>query len=637
MNLNLKDRESEAYGAVSEALQDLNIRVDDENGLPVRLLEVKDPGVTLRIADGEAEILYQNRSALFRGVSLLLRAMNRAGGKDALSGSALDLHEEPAFDTLAFMTDCSRNSALNVPTVKRLIRLAALLGYNAVMLYTEDTYEVENEPYFGHLRGRYTAEELKEIDRYAARFGLELIPCIETLAHLDAIFQWPEYQGRSDTANILNTALEENYTLIGRCLDAVSMNIKSRKINVGMDEAYLLGRGKYLEAKGYRDSTKIMLDHLNRIMEMLRARGYEPRMWSDMFFRMATPSRTYYDPEFRFTEELKSIVPAEMVLTYWDYYGLDEAHYERMIRDHLRLSDKIAFAGGDSGWYGLVPLNRFSLLAARPALKSLRKFGIREVTLTLWGDNGSICSRFATLPTFALYGEANWSGKTDDDTLREVLKACAKVDFDAFMRISDLEEPLPGEADPATRKNPTRYLFYQDPLQGKFDAHVPQGANAFYASEAARIRLENESGAAGEFTYLFDSFSALAEVLSLKSELGLHLKAAYDAEDRAALRNLIEETVPAVKSRVEAFRKAYRRQWMTENKPFGFDVQDIRLGGLLMRLQETRETVEDYLAGRIAKIEELEAPRLPYSRKKEPGKPIFLNSWKAFVTGGLIN
>ena len=36
------------------------------------------------------------------------------------------------------------------------------------MLYTEDTYEVDGQPYFGYMRGRYSKEEMKEIDDFAA-------------------------------------------------------------------------------------------------------------------------------------------------------------------------------------------------------------------------------------------------------------------------------------------------------------------------------------------------------------------------------------------------------------------------------------------------------------------------------------
>lgn len=38
------------------------------------------------------------------------------------------------------------------------------MGYNRFILYTEDTYEVDNEIFFDYFRGKYTQSELKELD-----------------------------------------------------------------------------------------------------------------------------------------------------------------------------------------------------------------------------------------------------------------------------------------------------------------------------------------------------------------------------------------------------------------------------------------------------------------------------------------
>ena len=95
-----------------------------------------------------------------------------------------------SFNKLGVMIDCSRNAVMSVPTLKRWIDITASLGYNMLMLYTEDTYEVDNQPYFGYLRGRYTQDELREIDAYAESMGVELVPCIQTLAHLAQFLQW---------------------------------------------------------------------------------------------------------------------------------------------------------------------------------------------------------------------------------------------------------------------------------------------------------------------------------------------------------------------------------------------------------------------------------------------------------------
>ena len=60
----------------------------------------------------------------------------------------------------------------------------AVMGLNTLLLYIEDIYEIEDEPYFGYMRGRYTQEELKQVDDYAHALGIEVIPAIQTLAHL---------------------------------------------------------------------------------------------------------------------------------------------------------------------------------------------------------------------------------------------------------------------------------------------------------------------------------------------------------------------------------------------------------------------------------------------------------------------
>ena len=66
------------------------------------------------------------------------------------------------YEYFGVMIDCSRNGVMKPTQVMRLIDALAKMGYNMLELYTEDTYEVEEEPYFGYLRGRYTGEEIRQ-------------------------------------------------------------------------------------------------------------------------------------------------------------------------------------------------------------------------------------------------------------------------------------------------------------------------------------------------------------------------------------------------------------------------------------------------------------------------------------------
>ena len=58
------------------------------------------------------------------------------------------------FDSFGVMIDCSRNAVPSVAGLKRFFQMLSGMGYNCAMLYTEDTYEVKDEPYFGYKRGR---------------------------------------------------------------------------------------------------------------------------------------------------------------------------------------------------------------------------------------------------------------------------------------------------------------------------------------------------------------------------------------------------------------------------------------------------------------------------------------------------
>jgi len=73
---------------------------------------------------------------------------------------------------------------------------------------------------------------------------------------------------------------------------------------------------------------------------------------------------------------------------------------------------------------------------------------------------------------------------------------------------------------------------------------------------------------------------------------------------------------------------------MYENKPQGFEVQDIRLGGLARRIEHCKKMLVKYIEGEIDSIPELEEDRLdPKCRTgEEAGTPIFEINWSKIAT-----
>ena len=176
------------------------------------------------------------------------------------------------------MLDMSRNGIMKPEEVKKYAATIKKLGYNMIQLYTEDTYEVPGEPYFGYLRGRYSQAELKDIVTYCNSIGVEVIPCIQVLAHLNQIFMWKNYDAIKDTDDILMVGEARTYELIENMLKSVKECFTTNIINIGMDEAHMLGLGKYLDKNGYQNRFDIIHRHLDRVLALTKKYELKPVM-----------------------------------------------------------------------------------------------------------------------------------------------------------------------------------------------------------------------------------------------------------------------------------------------------------------------------------------------------------------------
>lgn len=504
---------------------------------------------------------------------------------------------------LGTMVDCSRNAVPTVDSLKKWIDLTARLGYDTLLLYTEDTYEVDDNPYFGYMRGRFTQEELKEIDTYAVEKGLELIPCIQVLAHLGAIQRWPEYWPHFDAADILLVGEERIYGLIESIFATIDRCFTSKTIHLGMDEAHLLGRGRYFDRHGEKDRYTIMLDHLKRVCQIGEKYGFRFLMWSDMFFK-PNAENGVYDSNVRISEEVKRQIPENVELVYWDYYSVEKSYYDKMLKTHEQIKKNTWFAGGMLSWAGFAPHNGYSIRINQTAIQSCRENGIQNMFFCLWGDCGGECSRFALLPTLVVVAELA-KGNVDMDRIKEIFYEKIGISFDDFMLL-DLPETPNGRADLLC--NAEKYLFYNDYFTGLMDQQVTKNVNEKFAQCEKKLEKMCQQENWG---YLFETQRALCHVLAVKADLSVRTRKAYEEQNKEALRKLILDYHEA-EVRIQSFHEIYRKQWFKENKPHGFDVQDIRIGGLLARTRSCRERLEDYCSDVIDKIPELEEKQLDF-------------------------
>ncbi|MBQ2758079.1 MAG: beta-N-acetylhexosaminidase [Clostridia bacterium] len=610
--------------AANELLPELGlVRVPD--GAAVEF--VRGKGLSVLGENGKYVLTAERVTDFCRALSHLRRKL--AGGAD--------VQEVCRTKTLCLMEDMSRNAVMHVSAVKQMLRYLALMGYDSMMLYTEDTYELPEYPYFGYMRGKYTAEELREIDDYAADLGIEVIPCIQTLAHMQQALNFDCFAPVTDVGDILLVGDEKTNQLIEHMIATMAKTFRSRRINIGMDEAHMLGRGKYLDQHGFRPAHDIILEHLDFVVSLCKKYGLAPMMWSDMFFRMAF-NHKYYVREGEIPAEVAAKIPRDVTLIYWDYYAKDSEYFGHMVDCHTKLEGvPVAFAGGAWRWGTLAPRNRFSLHYSEMQCEECFKRGIDDIIVTAWGDNGNETAHFSTCPTLLYFAEAAYS---KEKPTKEQLEArsldCFDIGFEDLLTV-DAPNELPGtESFAANPINPSKYLLYNDPLLGVMDLHMDTEtvAQAYRQNKARLERFADHK----KFGYIFESEAKLCDLLSLKADFSVRLRTAYKNGDREALAALCTE-VPLIVEKLDAFLAAHRRMWFAESKPFGFEVQEQRLGGLRMRLVTTAERVSEYLDGKVSDIPELEAEQLPFCKNANE-QTSYANrhfKWGSLITAGIYS
>lgn len=616
INLNSVDDLSEA--AILEVAKDLKFIVC-EDGIRISVKVGAKNECSLDGAD--FTVVYHEKYYIFRAM-LNLKANIDKGN--------FYIAEQRKFTDFGIMADCSRNAVLKPIRVKKLIRMLATMGYDSLQLYTEDTYEVTEEPYFGYMRGRYTKAELKDMDMYAQSFGITLTPCIQTLAHVNAIKRWKPYHEIFDADDILLAECDRTYELIEHMFSSIDECFTSREVNIGMDEAHMLGLGKYLDKHGYCKREDIMLRHLKKVCEIAGKYGFKCSMWSDMFFRLAFGGDYYASGNI--DKEILKKVPSDLKLIYWDYYSIDKNRYIEMLSKHKAFKNEIVFAGGAWSWLGFAPLNDFSIKALNESLSACVDCGIKQAFITVWGDNGGESSPFKVLPTL-LFSVQTAFGIDDLKEIKRMFKALTDIDFDAFRNL-DLPNRV-GKSDGNDVFNPSRYMLYSDCLLGFMDSTVVKEDAALFGEYALKLKTYIKDS---EWGYIFKNLYDLCKVLEIKYDLGIKIYGLYHDGNKIGMKELLENSFISLLKAVDNFYNSLVEYWDTDNKPHGFDVQDLRIGGLLQRLKHCKLKLEDWVKGVTEKVEELEEERLDFYGE---GKDItrqsgILNLYNLIATANIL-
>jgi hypothetical protein len=175
------------------------------------------------------------------------------------------------------------------PTPARLLKLPEIvagLGFNALLVEWEDTFPwrvnaaIQNE-------AAYTLEEVAAFHAAAAEHGVQVIPLVQCLGHMEFALKLPEYAPLRETEgdiNVLNPLADGARELISDLAkDVIAATPGLTHFHLGGDEAWSLGTNpdtkEWIETKG---KGSLYLHHVEPILDELNAAGIRPMLWHDM-------------------------------------------------------------------------------------------------------------------------------------------------------------------------------------------------------------------------------------------------------------------------------------------------------------------------------------------------------------------
>jgi hypothetical protein len=303
------------------------------------------------------------------------------------------IRDWPAFALRGVTDDISRGQVSTPENFKAIIQRLAQLKMNTYMPYLEDMFTFRSYPQIGQGRGAWTPELAQELQDYAERYHVQIIPIFQTLGHYENLLLQPQFIHLAEFpgAASLNVSCEATYEFLETVLSEIVPVFRSPYFHIGADESWDVGKGATRERAQKLGVGKVHVEHYKRVNEIVRRYGKTTMMYADIVLQ---------HPEI--LEEL----PRDIVLFDW--------HYDPQLRypsvEVLRRAGfRFVVSPGIQNWAMIFP-NLSSAMAniLHLSLRGLQAGAFGSLTSN-WGDYGGANLRELNWFGYAWAAECAWN------------------------------------------------------------------------------------------------------------------------------------------------------------------------------------------------------------------------------------
>lgn len=360
-------------------------------GARIELRRRGEEGEAYRVEVGAGGVaaLGLGRAGLRYAVETLLQLVDRRGRVPLCR-----IEDEPLFERRGILLDVSRGKVPTEATLRELVDLCVRLKLNVLVLYVEHTFRFRRHPQIGADVDPLDAELLRALDAYAAARHVELIPCLQSLGHMEHVLRLPRYAHLAETEQrwTLAPAERETYVLLRELYGEFLPNFRSRSFHANCDEPYDLGRGRSAERAEALGPGGLFVEHVRRVRRLAAAFGKRTLIWGDVVH--AHPRRI---------REL----PRDLVLLDWGYEANHDTEACAAFRRH---GLEFWVCPGTSTWNALFPRTENAERNIERWAAAGRRHGAQGFLLTDWGDFGHYNLQGNSWLAYAYAAQQAWSG-----------------------------------------------------------------------------------------------------------------------------------------------------------------------------------------------------------------------------------
>ena len=543
--------------------------------------ELKNEGYLVDVSQDGVVIIGESARGRYYGVMTLVQML--AIQKKSLVIPGVSIRDWPQQKMRGITDDLSRGQVSTMENFKKIIRFLSRHKLNVYSPYIEDIFVFKKYPTIGKGRGEITAAEIKELDAYAKRYHVELIPTFETLGHWENILVLPEYVKYAEFpgAHTVNVSDEAVYTMLDDMIGQLSDAFSSPYFNMAADESWDVGLGANKDRVAASDLATVHAEHYKRLFDLIKKHKKNPMMYGDVILNNPT---------------ILDKIPKDVIIVDWHYGAQDSFSSPATFK-----SAGFPFVVSPAVWNFTGPFPNYVNTVIN--VQNLNRDGFRNGSLGLltsnWNDYGG-----EALREFNYYGYA-WTAECAWRPLEADIERFDNIFFRQFF--GNEVAGLLGQTAYALLSNPLNQVnwneLWRHPMLPARQSPMPiiwrhqSLESTMPIVRESVVRMQEATSGDASRGRAIDFVAQLSRWFARKNDIAENVRSSVrDTSTGVAkdsIRKILGTHVRGVLAELRQLKEDFRSLWLETNRSANLDLLMARYDRQISYWEETLRTLEE--------------------------------------------